>query len=143
MKTHYKVVVIGGGTGGITVAAQLLRKSSHFRNEILILDPANTHYYQPLWTLVGAGVTPLEVTGRAMESVIPNGAVWHQEAVTTLNPKENKVTTDEATYSYDYLVVAPEVELNWGKIKGLEETLGKNGVVSNYSVEHVEYTWET
>lgn len=143
MKTHYKVVVIGGGTGGITVAAQLLRKSSYFRNEILILDPANTHYYQPLWTLVGAGVTPLEVTGRQMESVIPKGAVWHQEAVTTLNPKENKVTTDESTYSYDYLVVAPGVELNWSKIKGLEETLGKNGVVSNYSVEHVEYTWET
>lgn len=143
MKNHYKVVIIGGGTGGITVAAQLLRKSSHFQNEVLILDPAEMHYYQPLWTLVGAGVTPKEVTGRKMEAVIPDGAVWHQEAVTKVSPEDNLVTTNEATYTYDYLVVAPGVELNWGKIKGLEETLGKNGVVSNYSVEHVEYTWET
>lgn len=143
MKTHYKVVIVGGGTGGITVAAQLLRKSSHFFNHILIIDPAETHYYQPLWTLVGAGVTPKSVTGRKMESVIPTGAVWHQKAVTEINPDENKViTTDETVYTYDYLVVAAGVELNWGKIKGLEETLGKNGVCSNYSVEHVEYTWE-
>lgn len=143
MKTHYKVVIIGGGTGGITVAAQLLRKSSHFRQEILILDPAEMHYYQPLWTLVGAGVTSKKATGRKMESVIPDGAVWHQEAVIKLNPEVNKVATNEQTYSYDYLVLSPGVELNWGKIKGLEETLGRNGVVSNYSVDHVEYTWET
>lgn len=143
MKTHYKVVIIGGGTGGITVAAQLLRKSSHFHNDILIIDPASTHYFQPLWTLVGAGVTPKRFTARKMESVIPNGAIWHKKAVTKINADTQEIVTDDkAIYSYDYLVVAAGAELNWGKIKGLEETLGKNGVCSNYSVDHVEYTWE-
>lgn len=144
MKTHYKIVIVGGGTGGITVAAQLLRKSPHFRNDILIIDPADMHYYQPLWTLVGAGVTPKQVTGRKMTSVIPDGSVWHQKAVTDIKPDSYEVITDDETvYTYDYLVIATGVELNWDKVKGLKETLGKNGVCSNYSVKHVEYTWET
>ena len=143
MKFHFKIVIIGGGTGGISVAARLLRKSSNFHHEILILDPSSTHYFQPLWTLVGAGVIPKRFTARSMETVIPDGAIWHKKAVTTIDPDANEVTTDDGTvYSYDYLVVAAGVELNWDNIKGLKETLGKNGVCSNYSSEHVEYTWE-
>ena len=62
MTQHYKVVIIGGGTAGITVAAQLLRQDKSLRGQIAIVDPATNHYYQPLWTLVGAGVSTLEST---------------------------------------------------------------------------------
>ncbi len=50
--THYNVLIIGAGTAGIMVAAQLKRKGV---KSIGLIDPADTHYYQPAWTLVGAG----------------------------------------------------------------------------------------
>lgn len=143
MKTHYKIIIVGGGTAGITVAARILRQSATFQNEVAIFDPAEMHYYQPLWTLVGAGVSTKAITGRTMESVIPNGAVWQKQAIQRFKPKANEViTASEEVYTYDYLVVAAGIEINWSGIKGLEDTLGKNGVCSNYSKDHVEYTWE-
>lgn len=143
MKSHYKVIVVGAGTAGITVASRLLRQSDVFKNEVAIFDPADVHYYQPLWTLVGAGVSKKETSARSMESLIPNGAVWVKEGIKAFNPEQNEVRTEQDDrFTYDYLVVAAGIEINWGGIKGLEESLGKNGVCSNYSEEHVEYTWE-
>ena len=51
---NHRIVIVGGGTGGITVAARL-RKSMR-RAEVTIIEPSSKHYYQPLWTLVGGGV---------------------------------------------------------------------------------------
>ena len=53
MKTHHQILVIGGGTAGIMTAAQLLKKGPSL--DVGIVEPADTHYYQPAWTLVGAG----------------------------------------------------------------------------------------
>lgn len=143
-QTHYKVVIVGGGAGGITAAAQLLRQSSTFRNEIAIVDPAEKHYYQPLWTLVGAGEVEREITEREETSVIPDGAAWLKDAITEFHPDENYVLTASGQeLHYDFLVVAAGIQIDWGKVKGLKETIGKNGVVSNYSYEYVNSTWET
>ena len=143
-QTHYKVVIVGGGAGGITAAAQLLRQSSTFRNEIAIVDPAEKHYYQPLWTLVGAGEVEREITEREEASVIPDGAAWLKDAITEFHPDENYVLTASGQeLHYDFLVVAAGIQIDWGKVKGLKETIGKNGVVSNYSYEYVNSTWET
>jgi len=43
---------------------------------------------------------------------------------------------------YDLLVVAPGIKLDWDQIAGLKETLGKNGVTSNYGADTSPYTWE-
>lgn len=138
----FKVVIVGGGTAGITVAAQLARKMS--ASDIAIIEPSDTHYYQPLWTLVGAGVVPKEKTARPEKSVIPKGVHWIQEAATTFEPNDNYVMTNKNTkVCYEYLVVAPGIQINWDGIKGLKETIGKNGVVSNYSYQYAETTWET
>ncbi|WP_077706102.1 NAD(P)/FAD-dependent oxidoreductase [Virgibacillus dokdonensis] len=143
MSKHYQVLIVGGGTAGITVAAQLLHYSKHFKHKIAIIEPAEEHYYQPLWTLVGAGVSKIEATKRSMESVIPEGADWIQEKVISFDPTNNNVYTKEGNHiSYDYLVVAAGIDINWQAIKGLPETLGKNGVCSNYAFEHAPYTWE-
>ncbi|MYL55488.1 pyridine nucleotide-disulfide oxidoreductase [Pontibacillus yanchengensis] len=144
MKTHYKVLIVGGGTAGITTAARLLRQSKAFESDVAIVDPADKHYYQPLWTLVGAGVSDKEETEREMQSVMPEGVDWIQDAVETFDPDNNAILTAMGqTYTYDYMVVGAGIQINWDGIKGLKETLGKNGVCSNYSFEHVDYTWET
>ncbi len=138
---HHQVLVIGGGNAGISVTAQLLRKNKHL--DIAIVDPSEKHYYQPAWTLVGAGVFNIRNTVRNEASVIPKGAKWIREKAASFQPEQNTVTLSNGdVISYDYLVVAPGIQLNWNDVKGLKENLGRNGVCSNYSFETAPYTFE-
>ncbi|KZE49038.1 pyridine nucleotide-disulfide oxidoreductase [Brevibacillus parabrevis] len=142
-RTRYKLVIVGGGSAGISVAARLLRQSRALIGQIAIIDPASKHYYQPLWTLAGAGVVSRESTERDEASVIPKGAVWIQDAVTKFLPQNNTIITASGkAVHYDFLVVAAGIQIDWGKVKGLKENIGKQGVCSNYSYDYVESTWE-
>ncbi len=137
----YRIVIIGAGTAGISVAAKLRRQQSNL--EIVIIDPAEHHYYQPAWTLVGGGAYNAKDTQRRLKQVLPAGVDHIAQAVTALVPENNQVTLangDKVTY--DYLVVAAGIQTNWGAIKGLTDTLGKNGVTSNYRYDLAPYTWE-
>lgn len=108
MNKHYQIVIIGGGTAGVTVASRLLRKNQNLKEKIAIIDPADHHYYQPLWTLVGAGVSSLKSSRKDMESVIPEGANWIKQAVSSFQPENNSVILgDNTVVYYDFLVVAP------------------------------------
>jgi len=138
---RHQVVIIGGGTAGITVAASLQRHAGKSL-DIAIIEPAEFHYYQPAWTLVGAGAYSLEKTRRKVSSLVPSGVTLITDFAASFNPETNEVVLrSNATVGYDYLVVCPGVALDWKKIEGLESTLGTGGVCSNYSVDHVEYTW--
>ena len=139
---HHQVVVVGGGTAGISVAARLTNGWFNKR-DVAIIEPADTHYYQPLWTLVGGGVVPKEVTGRPMKSVMPKRVQWIKDAVVEFEPDRNLIRTrDGKVITYDWLVVAAGLQINWEKIPGLKETVTRNGVCSNYSYETVDSTWQ-
>ena len=139
---HHQIVIIGGGNAGISVASQLLRKNKQL--DIAIIDPSEKHYYQPAWTLVGSGVFDIKKTVRKEADVIPAGAKWIKERVTGIQPESNSVSLENGeTVTYDFLVAAPGIQINWHEIKGLKETLGKNNVCSNYSFDHAPYTFET
>ena len=139
---HHQILIIGGGAAGITVAASLQRKAGNRSLDVAIVEPSEDHYYQPAFTLVGAGTYALNKTRRAEQSLIPPGVSWIKDTAASFNPGGNVVTLDSGdVVSYDYLVVCPGLELNWEKIDGLKETLGSNGVCSNYSPAHAEYTW--
>jgi sulfide:quinone oxidoreductase len=141
MKTHYQILVVGGGNAGISAAAQLLHKNNKL--DIGIIEPSSKHYYQPAWSLVGAGIFNKAKTVRNEADVIPKGATWIRNAVQSFRPEENKIELlDGVVLGYDYLIVAPGIQLNWKEIKGLEETLGKNGVCSNYDFRYTDYTYE-
>jgi len=110
---------------------------------VTIIDPSTTHDYQPLWTLVGAGVLPREDARRKEADLIPAGAEWIQDAVASFQPEQNKVTLQSGkTVGYDVLVVAAGIQIDWNKIKGLVGQIGRNGICSNYSYETVGTTWE-
>lgn len=142
MRTHHKILIIGGGTAGITVAARLARKISG--SDIAIIEPSDKHYYQPLWTLVGGGIFPKERSERDESKLIPKHVTWIRDAVTAFEPDNDRVfTRDGKTISYDWLIVAPGIQINWDKIPGLKESIGTRSVCSNYSYQHVDYTWET
>ena len=139
--SYHQIVIVGGGNAGISAAAQLLHKKSTL--DIAIIEPSDKHYYQPAWTLVGGGVFDVRKTERSEASVIPKGATWIKQKVVTFTPEQNTVTLDNnERLTYDYLIVAPGIQLNWNAIKGLEETLGKNNVCSNYSYTYAPYTFE-
>lgn len=137
--THHHVLVLGGGTGGITVAARLRRSGI---DDVAVVDPADDHWYQPLWTLVGAGLEPIRKTRKAMSSVIPRGVDWIKAAAVDINPHNNHVELDDGRQlTYDWLVVAAGIQLDWTAIPGLAETIGRNGVASNYRVDLAEQMW--
>lgn len=138
---HYQILVIGGGNAGLSTASKLLIKDNSLK--IGIIEPSEKHYYQPAWTLVGGGTFDIDDTVKDEKDFIPKGATWIKDAVVSFEPEQNQVTCGSGDkYTYDYLVVAPGIQLDWGKVKGLKETLGKNGVTSNYKFELAPYTWE-
>jgi sulfide:quinone oxidoreductase len=137
---HHQILIVGGGTAGITVAARLRRARAGL--DVAILEPAAKHYYQPLWTLVGAGVVRKEVTQRDEESLIPRGVTWIRGAVDRFDPERSRVATAAGEeIHYDWLVVCPGIQLNWDGVQGLPKALGEGGVCSNYAYEQCEGTW--
>lgn len=138
---HHSILIIGGGTAGITVAARLRRAARSL--DIAIVEPSTKHYYQPLWTLVGAGVVDKSMTERDEADVIPCGASWIRAAALSFEPTEKAViTSDGARHTYDQLVVCPGIKLDWDAVPGLRTGIGKNGICSNYSFETVDSTWQ-
>ncbi len=140
MKKQHQIVIIGGGTAGIMTATQLLKKNSNL--DIAIIDPADTHYYQPAWTLVGAGAYDYDNTARSMESLIPKKASWIKDFVTSFNADENTLETkNSGQIGYEFLVVAPGLVMDPSLIEGLPEAMEKGIVCSNYT--DPKHTWET
>ena len=137
----FSVVIVGGGAAGISVASSLLSRQPNL--DIAIIDPAEIHYYQPGWTMVGGGIFKPEKTVRTMASLIPKQVQWIKAAVAAFDPDNKQVLLEGCKpLNYDALVVCPGLKLNWHGIEGLVETLGKNGVTSNYRYDLAPYTWQ-
>ncbi|MBN8873259.1 MAG: TIGR01244 family phosphatase [Rhodospirillales bacterium] len=135
------VLIVGGGAAGAAAAASLLRRRRTLH--VAIVEPRETHYYQPGWTLVGGGVFDRARTSRPMQRALPPGVQWVRAAVAAFEPEGNAVILEDGTrLGYRALVVAPGLKLDWAAIPGLEETLGSNGVTSNYRFDLSAYTWD-
>ncbi|MGB0734183.1 MAG: TIGR01244 family sulfur transferase, partial [Pontibacterium sp.] len=139
--TSHDVVIIGGGAAGQAVAASLYQREPDL--DIAIIEPSDQHFYQPGWTMVGGGVFTQDATVKAMSEVMPNRSTWYQDSVISFSPDENAVLLENGgAVGYRTLVVAPGLSLNWDAIPGLTDTLGSNGVTSNYRFDLAPYTWE-
>ncbi len=137
----HDIVIVGGGAAGAAVAASLLRRRPDL--DIAVIDPADTHYYQPGWTMVGAGIFTPEQTAKSMAAVLPRRVSWIKAAAAGFDPEHNCVVIEGCrTIGYEHLVVCPGIKLDWSGIEGLTATLGRNGVTSNYRYDLAPYTWE-
>ncbi|MDV9033034.1 TIGR01244 family sulfur transferase [Pseudomonas sp. RAC1] len=137
----FDIVIVGAGAAGLAACASLLKRRHNL--QICIIDPAEQHFYQPGWTMVGAGVFTPEITCRRMASLIPESVSWVRSAASAFEPLNNRVLLSSGeSVQYRALVVAPGLKLDWSAIPGLEESLGENGVTSNYRFDLAPYTWE-
>lgn len=138
---HFRVLVVGGGSAGMTLVARLRRARPGL--ELALLDPAEEHFYQPLWTLVGGGVVRKEATRRTQAALVPPRVTWVRDAALELRPEENVVLTSGGELlGYDALVVCPGIKVDWGAVAGLPEAIGRDGVCSVWSYEQVDRVWE-
>jgi len=139
-ESSYKFVVLGGGSGGLSIASYLARQ---FPNHVAVVEPSLSHYYQPIWTLVGAGLKDVKQSVRPMASVMPKQADWIQEKVAEFVPDENYIVTDnDKKVKYDFLVVALGISLEFDQLPGLPDALGTEGVGCNYSFDTVNSTFK-
>ncbi len=138
--TH-DIVIVGGGAAGIAVAASLTARRRDL--DIAIIDPADVHYYQPGWTMVGGGIFDPQETAKTMAGLIPHGVRWIKAAVAAFEPDQDAVILDGCrVVKYRRLIVCPGLKLDWGRVAGLIDTLGRNGVTSNYRYDLAPYTWK-
>jgi len=138
---HHTILIVGGGAAGVSVANNMRRQNASI--DIAIIEPSEKHYYQPGFTIIGGGAYTMKQTTRNEADLIHPTVTWIKDYAETFQPDANSVTLRSGeTVSYDYLVVCPGLQLDWDKVAGLKETIGKNNVCSNYSPDTVEYTWE-
>ena len=135
----FDIVIVGGGAAGIATAASILRRNRDVK--LAVIEPSDDHYYQPGWTMVGAGVFDAPFTHRREARLIPPGAEWIKGAVARFEPDANRVELGDGRHiGYRVLIVCPGIKLDWDAIPGLAGTLGHNGVTSNYRYDLAPYT---
>ncbi|MBU8821035.1 NAD(P)/FAD-dependent oxidoreductase [Mycolicibacterium goodii] len=136
----HEIVVVGGGNAGISLTAKLRRAGLA---DIGVVEPSDTHYYQPLWTLVGGGCVRAQASRRAEASVMPQGADWIKDRAYEVDPDKQIVRTESGSVvRYDHLVVCPGIQLNWSAIPGMQEALSSRTVSSNYRYDLAPKTWQ-
>lgn len=143
LKTSARIVIAGAGAAGLTAASRLSAALDGAR--ITIIDARMPHYYQPGFTLVGAGIKPPNYVVSNTADYIPAHVDWVQETVAEIDPDGNKVVTDRGkSISYDYLIVATGLSLHYEEIEGMETGLiGKQGIASIYNgPEAAHASWQ-
>ncbi|KAF2799279.1 FAD/NAD(P)-binding domain-containing protein [Melanomma pulvis-pyrius CBS 109.77] len=143
---NHKVVVIGGGSAGLTASHQLLRSGKFTKDDIAVVDPAEWHHYQPGWTLVGGGLKKKENLRKPLEGLVDPKLKFYNQKVATFHPEDNFVTLNNGDkISYEQLVVVPGIHVDLSSVKGLSEALDDpNAPVSTiYNYNYCDKTIKT
>ncbi|MEG1649911.1 MAG: FAD/NAD(P)-binding oxidoreductase, partial [Rikenellaceae bacterium] len=137
-----KILIIGGGAAGISIANRLLNLLAD--PDITIVDPSDTHFYQPGFTLIGGGVYSPSQVVKSQRDCMPTDVKWVKESVVEVNPDNNyAITSGGKKLEYDYMVLVPGIQLNYDQIEGFSrEQIGKNGIYSIYDFGGAAATWQ-
>lgn len=151
-----KIVIVGGGLAGMSTAARFTRNLDN--PDITVIEPGEmATSYQPGQTLVGGGVWEGEAVDYKTDDFVPDGTTLIKEKAVEFDPENNTLTTSSGKkISYDYLIVAAGLKLDFGAIEGLgitdtitsrgddtavRKVVGKNGISSIYFANGAIDTW--
>lgn len=143
VRTKARIVIAGAGAAGLTAAARLAQALDGA--QITLIDARKEHYYQPGFTLIGAGIKPIDYVVSTTAEYVPVGVDLVPEAVAEFDPQGNRVVTASGkAYPYDFLIVATGMTLEYGLIEGMDERLiGQQGIGSIYRSPGAAYaTWQ-
>ncbi|MBL8233274.1 MAG: NAD(P)/FAD-dependent oxidoreductase [Bryobacterales bacterium] len=137
-----KIVIIGGGAAGLDIAARLNRELA--QPDITVVDPATTHFYQPGFTLIACGEFDANEVQREQSSLMPSGVKWLRESVVGIEPERNRITTSSnKVVEYDYLVLAPGLEMHFNSTEGItRDQLGQGNVHCIYDFRSAQECWQ-
>jgi sulfide:quinone oxidoreductase len=136
-----RIVIVGGGAAGISMASRLKRALKN--PDITIIDPSEKHFYQPGFTLIGGGVYGKDDVWRNQADLMPEGVKWVKDVVTMVHPTQNKVVTAQnGTIDYDFMVLAPGVKYDWSRIEGITyQQIGQGNAHTIYDWRGAQLTW--
>ncbi len=69
---HHRILIIGGGNGGLSVAGRLRRSGIE---DIAVVEPRSQHVFAPLQSYIAGGLARASQAGRSQASVTPPPAV--------------------------------------------------------------------
>ena len=140
-RARARIVIIGGGAAGISMASRLKRAVAE--PDITIIDPSDKHFYQPGFTLIGGGVYGKDDVWRRQEDCMPSGVKWIKDVVTLVHPTLNRVDTARSgSFDYDFMVLAPGVKYDWSRIEGITyQTIGEGNAHTIYDWRGAQLTW--
>ena len=141
-KAKGKIVIIGGGAAGLSMAARLERWLDD--PDITLIDPSDRQFYQPGFTLIASGVYQPNEVWKKQEDCMPDGIKWVKDSVVAIDPVWNQVTTAQnGKIPYDFLVLTPGLQCNWEKVEGItQKTLGQGNAHCIYDFEGAQKTWQ-
>src|SRR5262245_24259439 len=114
-----KIIIVGGGFGGLKLCRKLNNKAGF---EILLIDKFNHHQFQPLFYQVAtAGLDASNISFPLRKAFQKSRNVRIRiTEVKEIKPAENKVITGTGEESYDILVLATGADTNFFGNKQLE-----------------------
>jgi len=137
-----RVIIIGGGFGGVEVAKNLKDKEV----EVLLIDRNNFHTFQPLMYQVATGTLAADSISFPLRKMFKNqhNFKFRMAEVLSIDSVKKEVHTSVGTYDYDYLVIASgatsnffgnkEVEKNSLPMKSIKEALN----IRSYILQNLE-----
>ncbi len=117
MKSHYDVIVVGGGFGGITAVKTLLRAGL----EVLLINEHNHFTFTPLLHEVATGnLSGQDVSFEYGSFFRSKHFCFLRDTVTDVDPKRKIVRTKKQKLGFNYIVLASGSTTNYFGMKGTE-----------------------
>lgn len=139
MARRHEVVIIGGGNGGVSLAARLKRYGVQ---DIALIEPKEHHLYQPLFSHIAGGRAQVKEAVRSQESVTPKGVAWIKDKAANVDAEANSVTLASGSeVTYEHLVLCPGLQYNWDAVPGLAEAVHSPYGSSHYEFELAPKLW--
>jgi sulfide:quinone oxidoreductase len=143
VRTGARIVIAGAGAAGLATASRLAAALDGAK--ITLIDARREHFYQPGFTLVGAGIKPAGYVVSSTAEYVPAGVELIAERVAEFDPEGNRVVTESGkSIAYDFLFVATGMQLEYGSIEGMDPKLiGQHGIGSIYNgPAAAQATWQ-
>lgn len=126
-KTHLETAIVAGGQFANSANAMLgaFCKKNPTENVAFFSDKSRGIFHEFSKDLHAQGAFKNEAaTGKSIFTAPKKGHFYKIESdVVKFQPEKNRLVLQDKEFTYDHLILAPELEFDWGRVKGLEEAL--------------------